>query len=523
MLAHLVARGERVLPGEQAFALYATYGLPLEITRDIAREQELDVDENGFRQAMDVHRLASGAGEAFGPLGGEDVDIYRELLAELEEQGKLGPQGVAYNPYEWLEVEGPLLGLVRDGKPVFQAHLGERVEVLIPETGFYVESGGQVSDTGTIISAGAPAWELRVVDMRKPAAGIIVHVAEVVHGEPKIGDLAIARVDGQRRQDIMRNHTATHLLHAALREILGEHARQAGSLVAPDRLRFDFTHPEALTQDELERIEAGVNRNILGGYELNIKVKSLQQAISEGAMALFGEKYGETVRTITIGETEPFSYELCGGTHVEQTGDIGLFLITSEGSAAAGIRRIEAVTGRGAYELVFRRFQALKQASDLLSSPQEEVPGKIQDLIADLGDARKQIAALRKMQAENALIRHLDLAADVRGVPVLAATLQEVDIDTLRSMTDRFRQRYPSGVAVLASITPDGRPILVASVSEDLVKRGLHAGELVKFVAAPLGGSGGGRPTMAQAGGKEGGNLEQALASVMGWVAENLR
>jgi alanyl-tRNA synthetase len=522
LLARLVARGERILPGVQAFSLYATYGLPVEITRDIAREQGLDVDEPGFRQAMEEHRLASGAGEAFGPLGGEDVDIYRQLMAGFEEQGKLELQGVIYNPYEWLEVEGPLLALVRDGRPVFAAQPGDRVEVILPETGFYIESGGQVSDTGTIVAAGEPAWEMRVVEMRRPAAGIIVHVAEVVHGEPEVGQLAIARVDALRRQDIMRNHTATHLLHAELRTVLGEHARQAGSLVAPDRLRFDFTHPQAITADELERIEAGVNRDILGGYNLNIKIKPLQQAIGEGATALFGEKYGEIVRTITIGGADPFSYELCGGTHVEETGDIGLFLITSEGSAAAGIRRIEAVTGRGAYELVMRRFRALKQAADLLSAPQEEVPLKVQELMVDLGEARKQIAALKQTQAQNALIRHLDVAAQVKGVRVLTATLEDVDVETLRAMTDRFRQRYPSGVAVLASVSPDGRPALVASVSEDLVKRGLHAGELVKHVAAPLGGSGGGRPTMAQAGGKDAANLEQALASVAGWIEAHL-
>ena len=523
LLARLVARGERILPGNQAFDLYATYGLPLEITRDIAREQEMDVDEVAFKDAMEKHRMASGAGDIFGPLGGEDVDIFRELLSGLQSQGKLGVDGVAYNPYEWLEVEGPVLAMLRDGKPVFKAHPGDQLEVLLPETGFYVESGGQVADTGTVVSTQEPGWEIRVTDMRKPATGIIVHVGEVVRGEPQVSDTAIARVDTQRRQDIMRNHTATHLLHAELRLVLGEHARQAGSLVAPDRLRFDFTHPQALTQDELQRIEMGVNRNILGGYNLNIKYKSLQQAIGEGAMALFGEKYSETVRTITIGGAEPFSYELCGGTHVDETGDIGLFLITSEGSAAAGIRRIEAVTGRGAYELVTRRFRALKKASDLLSAPQEDVPEKIQGVLDDLSDARKQISALRQAQSENAFIRHLEVVPNIKGVSVLTVKLDDVDVDTLRSMTDRFRQRIPSGVAVLASVSADGRPILVASVSDDLVRRGLHAGELVKFVAAPLGGSGGGRPTLAQAGGKEASGLDQALASVASWVEEKLQ
>jgi alanyl-tRNA synthetase len=522
LLSRLQVGGERILPGEQAFELYATYGLPLEITRDIAREQSMDVDEVGFREAMEQHRQVSGAGEAFGPLGGEDVDIFRALLSHLEAEGQLSLDGVAYNPYEWLEIEGPILALVSQGKPVENASLGDKVEVLLPETGFYVESGGQISDTGTIVSISEPSWEIRVEDMRKPAAGIIVHVSEVVRGTPRVGDLAIARVDVQRRRDIMRNHTATHLLHAELHAVLGEHARQAGSLVASDRLRFDFTHPEPITPEQLERIEAGVNRAILGNHPLSITIKPLKQAISEGAMALFGEKYGETVRNITIGSPDPFSNELCGGTHVQETGDIGVFIITSEGSAAAGIRRIEAVTGRGAYELIQRRFRALKQSAAALSVGPEELPAKTQELLDQLADARKQAAALRRELASQEFLHHLDEVPLIAGVPVLTAILSDADVDTLRLMCDRFRQRYPSGVAVLASVNEEGRPTLIAAVSEDLVKRGLHAGELVKFVAQPLGGSGGGRPTLAQAGGKDARKLEQSLAGVQRWVAEKL-
>jgi alanyl-tRNA synthetase len=522
LLSRLQAGGEHILPGDQAFDLYATHGLPLEITRDIAREQSMDVDEVGFREAMEQHRQVSGAGEVFGPLGGEDVDIFRALRSQLEAEGQLSQDGVAYNPYEWLEVEGAILAMVSQGKPVENASLGDKVEVLLPETGFYVESGGQISDTGTIVSISEPGWEIRVDDMRKPAAGLIVHVGEVVRGTPRVGDLAIAHVDVQRRRDIMRNHTATHLLHAELHAVLGEHARQAGSLVAFDRLRFDFTHPEPITPEQLERIEAGVNRAILGNHSLNITIKPLKQAIAEGAIALFGEKYGETVRNITIGSPDPFSNELCGGTHVQETGDIGVFIITSEGSAAAGIRRIEAVTGRGAYELIQRRFRALKQSAAALSVAPEELPAKTEELLGQLADARKQAAALRRELASQEFLRHLDEVPLVAGVSVLTATLSDADIDTLRLMCDRFRQRYPSGVAVLASISEDGRPALIAAVSEDLVKRGLHAGDLVKFVAQPLGGSGGGRPTLAQAGGKDASKLEQSLASVQRWVAEKL-
>ena len=517
-----------VLPGDQAFDLYATYGLPFEITRDIAREHDLEVDEQGFRQAMEKHRLASGAGEAFGPLGGEDVDVYRDVFTDLQALGKLSAQGVQYDPYQKLQVQGEVLALVQEGEPAVQVQPGDQVEVLLPETGFYVESGGQVSDTGAIVSLAEPHWEIRVKDVRRPSAGIIVHVGEVLSGEPHIGDSAVARVDVQRRRDIMRNHTATHLLHAALHDVLGEHARQAGSLVAPDRLRFDFTHPEAVSPEQLERIEAEVNRDILGDYPLKITYKPLKEAIAEGAMALFGEKYGETVRTIAIGEengaAEPFSYELCGGTHVLETGDIGLFLITSEGSAAAGIRRIEAVTGRAAYELVQRRLQALKQAAAISGSSPEELPAKTQDLVNQLNEANKQVAAMRHQMAADQFKQQLDQAKKVSGVSVLTTILPGADADTLREMTDIFRQRYPStSVVVLGSVSSDGRPLVIAAVTEDLVQRGLRAGDLVKFVAQPLGGGGGGRSTLAQAGGREAGKLEEALASVPDWVEKNLK
>jgi alanyl-tRNA synthetase len=525
--------GGTTLAGDQAFDLYATYGLPLEITRDIAREHNLEVDEAGFHRAMEKHRLASGAGEVFGPLGGEDVDVYRNLLNELQAAGELGQDGVAYDPYQWLETEGKVLALVRDGEPVPSVDAGEEVEVLLPATGFYIESGGQVSDSGAIYSTGEPDWEIRVDDMRRPAAGVIVHVGKVLRGQPKLGNAAVARVDYQRRRDIMRNHTATHLLHAELHAVLGDHARQAGSLVAPDRLRFDFTHPEAVTPDQLARIEAGVNRRILGDYALKIKHKPLQEAIGEGAMALFGEKYGAVVRTITItandpdlpleAREQPFSYELCGGTHVDSTGDIGLFLIISEGSAAAGIRRIEAVTGRGAYELVQRRFMALKQIAARLAASPEETPAKVDSILEELSEAHKQIAQLRRELVTHEFTLSLDSVPHVAGIPVLAARLSNADPDTLREMSDRFRQRYSSGVIVLASVAADGHPLLVAGVTEDLVRRGLRAGDLVKYVAGPLGGGGGGRPTLAQAGGRDATHLDEALASVPAWVEEHLR
>ncbi|NMB87853.1 MAG: alanine--tRNA ligase, partial [Chloroflexi bacterium] len=520
-LGEVRSTGAGMLDGKSAFELYATHGIPLEITRDIARETGLEVDEAGFKAAMEEHRLVSGAGKAFGPLGGEDVDIYRAILDELMVEGKLDSDGVKYDPYHGFETEGEVLAMVKEGASVVQAHVGDRVEVVLPATSFYVESGGQVADTGTIVHAEGERWEIRVDDTRKPAAGMVVHVGEVVRGAPRIGDLAIAAIDRQRRQDIMRNHTATHLLHAELHAILGAHARQAGSLVAPDRLRFDFTHPEPVTQEQLDKIEAGVNQAILENYRLNITYKSLTEAMAEGAMALFGEKYGETVRTITIGGAESISYELCGGTHVNETGDIGSFIITSEGSAAAGIRRIEAVTGRGAYDLIQRRLRMLKQSAGMLNTAVEEVPQKVQSVLDELDHARKQIARQRQELVAAEFVRLLADVPQVQGIPVLAATIANADGDSLRQMTDRFRDQYPSGVVVLGSVN-EGRPVLIASVTDDLVQRGIHAGALVKRVAQVIGGSGGGRPNLAQAGGKDGAKLPAAIAMVGSILEEQL-
>jgi alanyl-tRNA synthetase len=481
----------------------------------------MDVDQAGFKAAMDEHRIASGAGKAFGSMGGEDVDIYRSVFEDLQARNHLGKDGVSYDPYLTVEIEGELLALIQDGQPVSFALEGDRVEVILPKTCFYVEAGGQISDQGTIVSVNAPRWEIAVEEMRKPAAGVITHVGRVVHGTPRIGDMVIAAVDNQRRKDIMRNHTATHLLHAALHVVLGDHARQAGSLVAPDRLRFDFTHSEGMTPEQIERVEAEVNAAVLENYKLQTHVKGLKQAMAEGAMALFGEKYGEQVRTVTIGGAEAVSYELCGGTHVSETGDIGLFLITSEGSTAAGIRRIEGVTGRGAYELVQKRFKQARQAASSLGSTLDEVPGKIDDMVDDLAQAKKVIFSLRQELVTKEFERKLENVNLVAGVPVLAAYLPMADADTLRSMADRFRNRYSSGVIVLSS-APDGKPVIIGAVTDDLVKRGLHAGELVKRVALLVGGSGGGRPNLAQAGGKDASKIAEALDQALTYAKEKL-
>ncbi|HEY9122502.1 MAG TPA: alanine--tRNA ligase [Brevefilum sp.] len=522
LLQGLKDEGKNLLEGEKAFDLYATLGLPLEITRDIAQEQGLEVDTAGFQEAMEEHRLASGAGKAFGEMGGEDVDVYTDIFESLLDTGKLDKTGVEYNPYQPITEPVEVLALLKDGQPVENAAQGDAVQVLLPKTWFYVESGGQVSDTGQIISADVDDWVIQINDMRKPAAGVIVHQGEVIKGQPKVGDLSLAQVDVDRRVQIQRNHTATHLLHAALHHVLGDHARQAGSLVAPDRLRFDFTHPQPMTREEILAVEAHVNQAILADYELNITQKPLQEAIEDGAMALFGEKYESVVRTIIIGDDEKLSYELCGGTHVDETGDIGLFLVTYESSIAAGIRRIEAVTGWRAYQLARERMNALDEINHFLgTSPSETFP-KIKNLSNSLSEAQKEIETLKVQHVASAFDEKLADTEEVEGIPVMLTILPGASMDALREMADKFRQHYQSGVALLAS-EQGGKPILIAAVTDDLVERGLHAGKLVGSVAKIVGGGGGGRPTLAQAGGKDPSKLSEALDSVRVYIRENLK
>ncbi|HEY2979852.1 MAG TPA: alanine--tRNA ligase, partial [Anaerolineales bacterium] len=550
LLEELRKQKGTVLDGHEAFDLYATFGLPLEIARDIAREQGLDVDEAGFRTALAGHRIASGGGKAMGPLGGEDAEFFATILKDLQKQKKLDEHGVEYDPYTSLRVEGEVLAMIVGGQSVKSASFGEAVEVILPKTGFYIASGGQVADTGYIRKIPSPSgrgqgegesWEIEITDVRKPSAGIIVHVGEVISGQPGVGDRAIAEVDRTRRHDIMRNHTATHLLHAALHHVLGEHARQAGSLVAPDRLRFDFNHPEAMTPEQIERVERIVNEAIAADMEVVPKLKPREDAIAEGAMALFGEKYGETVRTITISpmsssstagrtaeledtvahptadveQQEKYSYELCGGTHLERTSDAGVFLIVSEGSAAAGIRRIEAVTGRAAYDLIARRFRAMKQTAAILKSAVDELPRKASASQDELTELRKDLAGLRTVAALSTFNAELARAKPVNGVNVLAIEVRGADADTLRGLADKFREKYPqNGVVVLAAGTT-----LLAVVTEDVVKRGLKAGDLI----AGIGGRGGGRPTMAQGSLPDGLNAAEALKKVSKTVEQKLK
>ncbi|HLF02277.1 MAG TPA: DHHA1 domain-containing protein, partial [Anaerolineales bacterium] len=444
-------------------------------------------------------------------------------LADLQAAGKLGADGVEHNPYGALETEEPVLALVVGGGRVKRAKMGDRVEVVLARTPFYVESGGQIADTGVLAyykneTDEAPDWEIRVEGVARPISGLIVHTGEVLSGNPKEDDTVWAVVDDQRRWDIMRNHTATHLLHSELRYVLGDHVRQAGSLVAPDRLRFDFTHHGMVTQEELNAITRNVNEAILANYPVQIEFKGREQAIGEGAMALFGEKYGDRVRTVQIGEPEAFSYELCGGTHVPETADIGPFIVISEASVGAGLRRVEAITGRAALEMIHQRLGVLNNAAAYLGATADELDRKVLSVLSDLQNAQKEIDRLQRESARNNFDKVLTQVKEVKGVPVLAAQISGANKDTLREMTDWFRQKNPSGVAVLATVE-DGKPQLVAAISDDLTKRGLDAVKIIRAIAPMVGGGGGGKPTLAQAGGKDPTRLADALAQVEGWVA----
>ena len=515
VLAELKAADEQTVPGAEVFRLYDTFGLPLEITRDVADERGLRVDEAGYQAALEEQRQRARQADKFESRDEESLKRYTRILKDLQERSLLGEDGVAHDPYITTELETTVAAILCGGEPVESAREGDQVEVVLAETCFYVESGGQVSDTGYIAAyppgEDEPQWEIKVRDMAQPVPGLIVHAGVVKRGRPKVGDDVWAVVDFGRRMDIARNHTATHLLHSELRYVLGEHVQQAGSLVSPDRLRFDFTHPAMLTEDELDLVTRSVNDAILVNYPVEITEEKYHQAISEGVIALFGEKYGDVVRVLRIGwPNEPFSRELCGGTHVDETGEIGLFHIVSEEGVGAGVRRIEAVTGRAAVDLVERQLGVLRRTAAYLSVPADEVDRKSLSLLDELQSARKEITRLQERLSRHEFEAMLEQVQSVTGVSLLSARVTAPNMDMLREMTDWFRDRLGSGVVILGTILGE-RPALVAAVTPDLVERGVDAAKLVRGMARVVGGGGGGRPTLAQAGGRDPSRLDDAL------------
>ncbi|MBE9472225.1 MAG: alanine--tRNA ligase, partial [Chloroflexi bacterium] len=537
VLAKLEAGGESSVPGEVAFRLYDTFGLPLEITRDVAEERGLSVDEAGYQVALEEQRQRARRVGSFEAPDEETLARYKKVLTDLQEQGLLDESGVENDPYSVTELETKIVAILRDGEVVKSAKEGDQVELVLPVTCFYVEAGGQVFDTGFIAAyppppspggggeeggGDEPTWEIEVQEARQPIPGLIVHAGVVMQGRPRVGDDVWAVVDYERRMDIARNHTATHLLHSELRYVLGEHVQQAGSLVAPDRLRFDFTHPAMLTQDELDAVTRSVNDAILVNYPLDVVERPYRRAVQEGAIALFGEKYGHEVRVVCIGwPGEPFSQELCGGTHVNETGEIGLFHIASEEGVGAGVRRIEAVTGRGAVDLVERQLGTLQRTAAYLGISSGEVDRKVLGLLDELQAARKEVTRLQERLARREFEALLEQVQPVAGVSLLSARVAVPSMEVLREMTDWFRDRLESGVVVLGTVLGE-RPAFVAAVTSDLVGRGVDASRLVRDMARIVGGGGGGRPSLAQAGGRDPSRLDEALHQAPRMLEEQL-
>ena len=495
ILESALAQGAGI-DGETAFKLHDTYGFPLDLTADVCRERGVSVDEPGFQAAMARQREQARAAAKF------------KMAAGLEYTG----DATAFHGYEHLVCEhSKVTAIYVDGTAVTKARAGDDVVIVLDHTPFYAESGGQVGDTGELRNLRA---RVVVEDTVKVQAAVHGHQGRIVEGELELGDTFVARVDAERRARTMRNHSVTHLMHKALREVLGAHVQQKGSLVNAERTRFDFAHNAPMTEAQLTQVEAIVNAEILANAATQARVMPIDEAQKVGAMMLFGEKYGDEVRVLDIGSTR----ELCGGTHVARTGDIGLFKIVAEGGVAAGVRRVEAVTGDGALAYLQQLEGTLGGVAASLKVAPAEVPARVQGVLEQLRALDREIAALKGRLASSQGDALLAQAVDVKGLKVLAATLDGADAKTLRETLDKLKDKLKTAAIVLAAVE-GGKVQLAAGVTADAIGR-VKAGELVNFVAQQVGGKGGGKPDLAMAGGTDAAGLPKALASVAGWVGE---
>ncbi|MFO7859242.1 MAG: alanine--tRNA ligase [Ectothiorhodospiraceae bacterium] len=495
----LAKRSGEEIPGETVFMLYDTYGFPVDLTADIARERGYSLDMDGFEEHMEAQRERARAASRFHAdhAGGAALSL-----------------ATAFTGYDTLTDEGSVAALYADGRARNTLEAGDRGMVVLERTPFYAEAGGQVGDTG-ILRGGGLHFEVEDTVKQGNATG---HLGVVREGRIESGQTVQAEVAAERRAATRLNHTATHLLHAVLRERLGGHVHQKGSLVAPDRLRFDFSHPEAVGTAELDRMEQIVNARIRANEPADIRVMPYQDAIDMGAMALFGEKYGDEVRVVRFGE---FTTELCGGTHTHRTGDIGLFKIVAETNVASGVRRVEAVTGARALEWVQEQADVVRTTADKLRASHENIPVRLDQVLERQREAEKELERLKQKLASQAGGDLAASAVDVNGIPVVAATLDGGDAKALRDTVDRLKNKLGSAAIVLGTAADDGKVRLVAGVTDDLTER-IRAGDLVNFVAGQVGGRGGGRADMAQAGGSEPDKLPAAMERVPDWIREQL-
>jgi len=498
ILEAALAKDPGRLDGKTAFTLYDTYGFPLDLTADICRERDVTLDEAGFHEAMEKQKSTARAAGKFEMAVGVDYS---------------GPK-TQFTGYDHLADQAQVLALYIDGQAVNEIAAGQEAMIVLDRTPFYAESGGQAGDVGVIEKTNA---SFAVSDTQKIQPEVSGHHGQLATGKLAVGDKVECKVNAVVRAATMRNHSATHLMHKALRTVLGGHVAQKGSLVDADKTRFDFSHNAPLTADEIRRIEALVNHEILQNAATHAQLMGYDDAIKAGAMALFGEKYGDTVRVLGIGS----STELCGGTHVTRTGDIGLFKIVSEGGVAAGIRRVEAVTGENALTLVQTLAARVNEAASALKVQPDEIANRIAQVQDQVKSLEKELASLKTKMASGQGDELLSQAVDINGIKVLAATLEGADVPTLRSVMDKMKDKLKTAAIVLASVA-DGKVTLIAGVTADSTSK-VKAGELVNFVAQQVGGKGGGRPDMAQAGGTDPSGLPTALAAVGQWVGERMR
>jgi alanyl-tRNA synthetase len=499
--AELTATGGKTFNGATAFKLHDTYGFPLDLTQDVCREHGVGVDEVGFNAAMAHQQEQSRAAGKF------------KMATALEYSG----QPTTFHGYEKLAIEGArIIALYVDGSPIESMRAGQTGVVVLDHTPFYAESGGQVGDSGELAAGTVCTTLFAVADTQKIQADVFGHHGELKAGEIKVGDTVTAQVDGIRRARTQRNHSVTHLMHKALREVLGGHVQQKGSLVDPDKTRFDFAHNAPVTAEEIRRVEQIVNAEIIANAATQPRVLPIEEAQKLGAMMLFGEKYGDEVRVLDIGS----SRELCGGTHVTRTGDIGLFKVVMESGVAAGIRRIEAVTGDNAVAYVQEQDKLLGQAAAAFKAPVAELPGKIAQIMDNVKNLEKELARLKSRFASSQGDDLADQAIDIHGIKILTAKIDNADTKTLRELADKLRDKLKSCALVLAGVV-DGKVTLIAAVTPDLTGK-IKAGELINHVATQVGGKGGGRPDMAQAGGTQPENIAAALNSVATWISSKL-
>ena len=491
------ADGGGVLAGETAFRLWDTYGFPVEMTQEIAREQGVDVDAAGFEREMEAQRERGRASAQFG-----------EERSKIRLYESLGVGATRFLGYERLSAVSPVAGLIADDAAASEARAGQAVEVFLVQTPFYAEGGGQVGDAGVLAG---PDGRIEVEDTQAVMPDVIAHFGRVAEGVVRLGDSVEAQVDPMRREDTARNHTATHMLHAALREVLGPHVRQAGSLVAADRLRFDFSHPQPVTRNELWQVQLLVNEKIRGNASVRRDEDTYAAAIQRGALAFFGDRYGERVRLIEIANGDTFSFEVCGGTHVGHTGEVGGVYILGETGIGAGMRRLEAVSGRAAERLVWERFGSQESVARLLQTTTPEIEARVGALMAENEDLRRQLEGMERRNALQAAELLLDARVDVNGVSVLAARVDAASADSLREISDWLRDKMGSGVVALGAVLND-RPTISIGITRDLVDAGADARAYARELGRVIGGGGGGRADMAQAGGRDASRLDAALA-----------